>query len=228
MEVLYHWNLTDCHFLGYMTDQAFSNDLIPCELQWTLDASGIELSAMRNHVRYMVRGIQIPFGGYISTLGMNGHTSAWESHECDQQFGENESMDIGNSQRHRKEGNARINNVLAMKPGLPKIIEKVHISRNFESPASDRHIGTNIAGLITETPGRWKEFIVTQKGKLPITVLPILMWREGGILSWSWVSEPTAYENWSRCCSTINKPLMTSYSLQPWMNWSLSSMYWSL
>jgi hypothetical protein len=53
---------------------------------------------------------------------------SWEAHERDQQFGENASMDIGKSQRLRKEGNARINMVSAMKPGLARILEKVHIS----------------------------------------------------------------------------------------------------
>ena len=42
--------------------------------------------------------------------------------------GENESIDIGNSQRLQKEGDARINKVLAMRPCLAKIIEKVPIS----------------------------------------------------------------------------------------------------
>jgi hypothetical protein len=40
----------------------------------------------------------------------------------------NRSIDIGKSQRLQKEGNAGINKVLAMRPGLAKIIEKVRIS----------------------------------------------------------------------------------------------------
>jgi len=59
---------------------------------------------------------------------VQGRTKSWEAHERDQQFGENASMDIGKSQRLQKEGNARINKVLAMKPGLVKIIVKVCIS----------------------------------------------------------------------------------------------------
>ena len=55
-------------------------------------------------------------------------TKSWEAHERDQQFGENESIDIGKSQRLRKEGNARLNKVSVMRPGLAKIIEKVRIS----------------------------------------------------------------------------------------------------
>jgi hypothetical protein len=64
----------------------------------------------------------------MSSLGVNGRTKSWEAHERDQQFGENESTDFGRSQRLRKEGNARINKLSAMRPDLVKIIEKVHIS----------------------------------------------------------------------------------------------------
>ena len=67
-------------------------------------------------------------GAFMSSLGVKGRTKSWEAHERNQQFGENESIDIGKSQRLRKEGNARINKVSAMKPGLAKIIEKVRIS----------------------------------------------------------------------------------------------------
>jgi hypothetical protein len=50
----------------------------------------------------------------MSSLGVKGCTKSWEAHECDQQFGENESIVIVKSQRLRKEGNARINQVSAM------------------------------------------------------------------------------------------------------------------
>jgi len=72
--------------------------------------------------------IQLTLGAFMSTLGVNGRTKSWEAHERDQQFGENESIDIWKSQRLRKEGNARINKVSAMRPGLAKIIEKRRIS----------------------------------------------------------------------------------------------------
>jgi len=79
----------------------------------------------------------------MSSLGVKSHPKSWEAHEHDQQFGENESIDIGKSQRLQKEGNARINKVLAMKPGLAKIIEKVLISWYFGSPEIDLHIAEN-------------------------------------------------------------------------------------
>jgi len=88
----------------------------------------------------MAHVIQLALGAFMSSLGVQGRTKSWEAHECDQQFGENASTDIGKSQRLRKEGIARINNVSAMRPGLAKIIEKVCISRYFHSAETDLHI----------------------------------------------------------------------------------------
>jgi len=76
----------------------------------------------------MAHIIQLALGVFMSSLSVKGHTKSWKAHERDQQFGENESIDIGKSQRFRKEGMARIIKVLAMRPGLSKIIEKVSIS----------------------------------------------------------------------------------------------------
>jgi len=98
------------------------------ELQSTLEASGIKWPALRNHIPCMAHVIQLALGAFMSSLGVKGRTKSWEAHERDQQFGENESIDIGKSQKLRKEGNARINKVSAMKPDLAKIIEKVRIS----------------------------------------------------------------------------------------------------
>jgi hypothetical protein len=70
-----------------------------------------------------------------------------EAHERDQQFGENKRIDIGKSQWLRKEGNARMSKVSAMKPGLAKIIEKVRISWYFESREADIHIAENACGI---------------------------------------------------------------------------------
>jgi len=117
------------------------------ELQSTLEASGTEWPALRNHIPCMAYVIQLALGANLSNLGVTGHTKSWEAHECDHQFGENESMDIGKSQRLRREGNATINKVSAMRPGLANIIEKVRISRNFKSPETDNDIAVN-AGCI--------------------------------------------------------------------------------
>jgi len=66
----------------------------------------------------MAHVIQLALGAFISSLGVKGSTKSWEAHEGDQHFGENESIDIGNSRRLPKARNARMNEVLAMKPGL--------------------------------------------------------------------------------------------------------------
>jgi hypothetical protein len=120
--------LIDGRLLGITTDNASSNYSMTRELQSTLEASGISWPALRNHIPCMAHVIQLALGAFMSSLVVKGCTKSWEAHEWDQQFGENRSIDIGKSQRHRKEGNARINQVSAMKPGLAMIIEKPRIS----------------------------------------------------------------------------------------------------
>jgi len=113
------------------------------ELQSTLEASGIEWPALRNHIPCMGRIIQLALGALMRSLGVKGRTRPWEAHGRTRQFGKNESIDIGQSQRLQKVGNARINKVSAMRQGLAKIIEKVHISTYFESPETDLHTAEN-------------------------------------------------------------------------------------
>ena len=91
----------------------------------------------------MAHVIQLASSAFMSSLRVKGRTKSWEAHERDQQFGENENTHIGKSQRLRKEGNARINKVSAMKPGLAKIIEKVRISRYSENSKTNYHIAAN-------------------------------------------------------------------------------------
>jgi hypothetical protein len=122
------FELTDGLVLGIMTDNASSNYSMTPKLPSTHEAAGIEWPALRNHIPCMAHVIQLAFGEFRSNLGVKGPTRSWDAYERDQQFRENESIDIGKSQRLRKEGNARINKVSAMRPGLAKIIEKVCIS----------------------------------------------------------------------------------------------------
>jgi len=91
----------------------------------------------------MANVIQLALGAFMSTVGVKGRTKRGEAHERDQQFGDNESTDIGKCQKLRKEGNARIYKVSAMRPRLAKIIEKVHISTYFQSAETDLHIAEN-------------------------------------------------------------------------------------
>ena len=128
-EVFECFKLTDGGLLGITTDNASSKYSMTPELQSTLEASGIEWPTLRNHIPCMAQVIQLPLGAFMSSLGVKRRTKSWEAHEHNQPFGENEIMNIGKSQRLRKEGNARINMVSAMRPGLAKIIEKVHSSR---------------------------------------------------------------------------------------------------
>jgi len=76
----------------------------------------------------MAQVIQLALGAFMSSPGVKGGTKSWEAHEHEQQFGEDESINIGKSQSLRNEDNARFNNVSAMRLGLAKIIEKVCIS----------------------------------------------------------------------------------------------------
>jgi hypothetical protein len=126
--VLDRFELTDSHLHGIAPDITWSNCSMTCEQQSTLESSGIKWPALRNHIPCMAHVILLALGAFLSSLHVKGGTKSWEAHERDQQFGEHEIIDIGKRQRLRKEGNARINKVSAMKPGLAKIIEKVHIS----------------------------------------------------------------------------------------------------
>jgi len=133
------------------------------ELRSTLDAAGIEWPSLRNHIPCMAHIIQLAFGAFMSSIGVKGCTKSWEAHERNQQFGENDSIDIGKSQRLRTEGNARINKVSAMRPDLAKIIEKVCISRNYESHETDLHIAANVSCIDYDDTGssKWVHWLAT-------------------------------------------------------------------
>lgn len=64
----------------------------------------------------------------MSSPIIKGHTTSWETYEHDQQCGEYGSMDLGESERLTKEGNAIVNKVSAMCSASAKIIEKELIS----------------------------------------------------------------------------------------------------
>jgi hypothetical protein len=91
----------------------------------------------------MAHDIQLALVAVMSSLGVKGRTKSWEAHEHDQQCRENESTDNGKTQRLRKEGNARMNKVSAMGPGLAKLFEKVRISTYFEHAKTDLQIAGN-------------------------------------------------------------------------------------
>jgi len=89
--------LTDGRLLDITTHNASSNYSMTRELQSTLEASAIKWPTLRNHIQCVAHDIQLSLGAFISSLGVRGRTKSWEAHERDQQFGENESIDIGKS-----------------------------------------------------------------------------------------------------------------------------------
>ena len=127
-DVLGCFELPNGSLLRITTDNESSNYLMTHELQSTLEPSAIQWPALWHHLPCMAYIIQLALGSFMTSNRVKGRTKSSEAHERHQQFGENESIDIGNSQRFQKEGNARINTVSAMKPGLAKIFEKVRIS----------------------------------------------------------------------------------------------------
>jgi len=161
MGVLDHVELTNSHLLGIMSDKAPSNYMMTRELQSTLEAPGIELPALRIHIPCMAHIIQLAFGRFMSSLGVKCQTKSWEAHERDQQFGQNENIDIGKGQRLRKEGNARFNTVLPKTPGLGKMIQKVRISTNFKSPEtdSDRAGNASCVGCADTESSKWVHWL---------------------------------------------------------------------
>jgi hypothetical protein len=126
--MLDRFELTNGCFFGITTDIASSNYSMTRELQSTIKAFEIEWAALRNHIPCMAHAIQLAVGEFLCSLGINGRTKSWEAQVYDQQFGENENIDIGRSRRLGTQCNAGINKVSAMSPGLAKIIEKVCIS----------------------------------------------------------------------------------------------------
>jgi len=69
------------------------------ELQSTLEASGMEWPALRNHIPCMEHIIQLALGAFMISLGVKGDTKSCEAHERHQQFGETDCIDIRKSQR---------------------------------------------------------------------------------------------------------------------------------
>jgi len=155
--VHYSVQLADGHFIGITTDKGSLNYSITCQLSSTPEDTAIKWHALRNHIRCMVHIIQLTVGAFRNSLGLRGCTNTWEAHELDQQLGENKSRDIGKSQRRGKEGNARINKVLAMRSGLAKIIEKVRISKYLESPETYLHIVENACSVDYAETWSWKQ-----------------------------------------------------------------------
>lgn len=75
-DIVDRFELTDGCILGITTDNTSSNYPMAHKLQSTLEASGIERPALRNHIPCKVHIIQLPFGAFIKSLGVIGHTKS--------------------------------------------------------------------------------------------------------------------------------------------------------
>jgi hypothetical protein len=80
-EVLDRFKLTEGCLLGITTDNTSSNHSMTLELQSTLEPSGIEWPALRNHIPCMAHVIQLALGAFMSNLGVKGRTKSCEAHE---------------------------------------------------------------------------------------------------------------------------------------------------
>ena len=73
-DVFDHCELTDGCLLGITTDNASSDYSVTCDLQSTLEASGIEWHVLRIHIPCMAHVIQLASGEFMSSLGVKGGT----------------------------------------------------------------------------------------------------------------------------------------------------------
>jgi hypothetical protein len=113
-DVLDGVKLTNGRLLGISTDDSSSKYSMTHKRQSSLEASGIKCPALRNHNPCVAHVIQLAVGAVMRCLGDKGGTKSWEAHERNQPLRGNKHMDIVESQRLRKESNARINKVSAM------------------------------------------------------------------------------------------------------------------
>jgi hypothetical protein len=81
--MLDRFELTEGHFVGITTDTASTNYSMIRELQSTIEASGIEWPALRNHISCMAHDIQLAAGAFMSSLGVEGRMKSGEALECD-------------------------------------------------------------------------------------------------------------------------------------------------
>lgn len=142
-DVLDSWEPPDSRSVGIITDIYYSNYLItpelsstiqPCELMWRC----IE----KSHTMYGAH--HSAFFGWIQEQSWcNRPRISCEAHVREQQFLDYEIKRHGNIQRHRKEGNVKVNLMSAIRPGLAKIIVNVSIWTYFDSHETDLEIAAN-------------------------------------------------------------------------------------
>ena len=140
-------------------------------VQSNLEASGIEWPAFRYPIPCMAHIIHLSLCAFMGYRGLKGCAKSWEAHERNQQFGQNECIDIGKSQWLRKEGNSGFNTVSAMIPGLAKIFWKQGIWRDFQSGDTDIQKAANACCIDyadTES-SKWVHWMSISQSANPIT-----------------------------------------------------------
>ena len=183
------------------------------ELQSSLEASGIEWPAWRNHIPCMAHVIQLALGSFISCLAVNGFTRSWEGHERNHQLGENERIYIGKSQRIRQEGHVQMNKMLAIKSVLVKIIwESMYFVIFWKSWNWISYTRECVLYWL-----RWHLLVemcsVTVKKRHSTSGYYILcMWRYIGIRNLTSFSKPTNYKNSPVSGSRIQNSAITGNS----------------
>jgi len=83
-EVVDCYELTNGRLLGITTDNASSNYSMTGKLQSTVETSGIEWPASRNHIPCTAHVIQLALGAFMRSLCVKGCTQFWEAPECNQ------------------------------------------------------------------------------------------------------------------------------------------------
>jgi hypothetical protein len=82
---------TESHLLGITAGISSSNCSITTDMQSTLEASGIQLPALRNHIPCMVHSIQLALSPFMGSLGVKGHTKSSYAQERREESDQNKA-----------------------------------------------------------------------------------------------------------------------------------------
>jgi hypothetical protein len=87
MDVLDHYQLTDCHSPAIATGNAFSNYSMTHELHSTLEDSRMLCTGLIKHIPCMAHILQLPDCSFSFSLGAMGNNKSLEAHDRNQHFG---------------------------------------------------------------------------------------------------------------------------------------------
>jgi len=228
-DVIDHIDFTDGHLVGITTNYTSSKYSATWEPQSPVKCSVIAMRAFLNQNRRMAEAIQLVRGTLMRSVGVQGRIKFWGANQCDQQFGENRSSDIGKSQRLPKEGNVRITKMLAMWPHMAKLIEKVPIWRNIESPETDLHIAVNGCSIDYAGTGSLKQVHSLSKCQITshITTNNGCENMQKFITGAASVSLPIMLVH-PQVGKSIQNLVLTTHSSHHMLNWPSSSISWKM